>query len=117
MEQLQNLLNHWKGNGEVVILESSCNPADSTMDSSIKLAKGTHETNTAGDDETNATGNDALVLETLVQASRSAVETFFSSQDSSIKLAEGTREMNTLQLVTTRRVQLVMMLLYLRLQG
>ena len=31
MEQLQNLLNHWKGNGEVVILESSCNPADSTM--------------------------------------------------------------------------------------
>ncbi|KAK3772927.1 hypothetical protein RRG08_029843 [Elysia crispata] len=71
MEQLQNLLNHWKGNGEVVILESSCNSADSTMvgasglavetffnsqDSSIKLAEGTHETNTTGDD--------VLVLET-----------------------------------------------------
>ncbi|KAK3726252.1 hypothetical protein RRG08_008633 [Elysia crispata] len=79
MEQLQNLLNHWKGNGEVVILESSCNPADSTMvgasglavetffnsqDSSIKLGEGTHETNTIGDDETNATGDDALVLAT-----------------------------------------------------
>ena len=79
MEQLQNLLNHWKGNGEGVILESSCNPADSTMvgasglavktffnsqDSSIKLAEGTHETSTTGDDERNATSDNALVLET-----------------------------------------------------
>ena len=37
MEQLQNLLNHWKGNGEV-ILESSCNPADSAMVGASGLA-------------------------------------------------------------------------------
>ena len=54
------------------------------------MGEGTHETNTIGDDETNATGDDALVLETLVEASGLAVQTFFNSQDSSIKLAEGT---------------------------
>ena len=115
MEQLQNLLNHWKGNGEVVILESSCNPADSTMvgasglavetlfnsqDSSIKLGEGTHERNTTGDDETNATGDDALVLETLVETSGLAV------------LLNWLRAcIRRIQLVAMRRMQLVMMLL------
>ena len=38
IQQLQNFLNHWKDNGEVVILESSCNPTDSTMVGASQLA-------------------------------------------------------------------------------
>ncbi|KAK3764992.1 hypothetical protein RRG08_011079 [Elysia crispata] len=62
MEQLQNLLNHWKGNGEV-ILESSCNPADSTMVGASGLAVETFFNSQDSKDETNATSYDALLLD------------------------------------------------------